>query len=89
MNYIQQTKNLLSTKINVENELLDLYVLLVFTTGKNTTWENVHDAWSVWRTNTFAEHKSIIRFSELTPEIQEMDKEYTDAIIETARELYK
>ncbi len=85
MNYIQKAKKLLATKIDVENDLLDLYTLLLFTKGVNCQLIDVHDAWSVWRNNTKPEHVSIIPFEELTFEIQEMDREYTEAIQETAK----
>lgn len=44
MSYIQDAKDELSKEIDVEFELLDLYTLLVFTTGIHTTLKNVHDA---------------------------------------------
>ena len=84
MNYIEKIKEELAKKIDVENDLLDLYTLLVFVKGKDTTLQNIHDAWAIWRNNTKPDHKSIVHFSELTPEIQEMDREYTEAIKETA-----
>ena len=71
----------------MESDLLDLYVLLVLTKGPNTQLIDVHDAWSVWRNKTMPEHKSLIPFSELAPAVQELDREYTDAIIATAYEL--
>lgn len=84
MNYIQEIKQDLSKRINVESDLLDLYTLIVFLKGKEATLENIHDAWAIWRNNTKPDHKSIIPFNELTKEIQEMDREYTEAIKATA-----
>lgn len=84
MNYIQQTKERLSKKIDVENDLLDLYTLIVFLKGKTATLEDIHDAWSIWRNNTKPDHKSLIPFDELSPEIQELDREYMLAIHETS-----
>lgn len=68
--------------------LLDVYCVLVLTTGVNTTNENVHDAWSVWCNIGNQTHKSLIPFSDLTSEIQELDSAYRDAIIQVARELH-
>ena len=84
MNYIQRIRMALSNKISVEPQLLDLYTLLVFTTGVATTLEHVHDAWSVWKNTINDKHPALIPFSELTKEKQELDQEYAAAIIETA-----
>ena len=89
MNYIEKIKKSLAEKINVENDLLDLYTLIVFLKGKNATLEDIHNAWAIWRNNTKPDHKSLIPFDELSPEIKEMDREYTNAIIETANNLYQ
>lgn len=85
MNYIQHVKKELSQYIHVEPELLDLYALLVCVRGVYVTWEDVHDAWSIWRTNTRPEHKSIIPFDDLAEDVQKMDAEYAEAIKATAR----
>ena len=83
MNYIQKAKEELSKKIDVENELLNLYTLLVFSKAGEATLEDIHDAWSIWRNETKPDHKSLVPFSELTLEVQEMDREYTEAINST------
>lgn len=87
MNYIEKIRSILATKIDVEDDLLDLYTLLVITHGEQCALKNVHDAWSVWRNKTNPSHKSLIPFSELTPEVQELDREYMEAICETAKEI--
>jgi hypothetical protein len=86
-NYVNIVKKLLSKHIDVEDDLLDLYALLVLTTGVNTTWENVHDAWAIWRNKTNPDHKSLIPFENLTPEVQQLDDEYTEAIKAVAKEI--
>lgn len=85
MNYIQKAKADLAKRIDVEDDLLDLYVLLVFVHGQKTTWEHVHDAWSIWQTNLVSDHDSLHPFKELKFEIQELDAPYADAIRETAK----
>lgn len=87
MTYIHKIQNILGLKIDVENDLLDLYVLVVLLKGENTTLEDIHDAWAVWKNKTSPEHKSVIPFSELSLEVQELDRKYTNAIIETAKSL--
>jgi hypothetical protein len=87
MNYIQTARGLLSKKIDVEDDLLDLYTLLVFVAGANTDLAHVHDAWAIWRSRTDPTHKSLIPFSELSKETQELDRKYVEAIQETAQEI--
>lgn len=86
-NYIEQVKEELKLRMNVEDELLDLYALLVLVRGEKCTLEDVHDAWSVWKNKTDATHRSLIPFSELSRQVQELDREYAQAIIKTAKEL--
>lgn len=86
LNYVEQSRYKLSRIIDVEPDLLDLYNLLVWVRGENTTWEDVHNAWSVWRTKTQPNHQSLVPFNELSKKVQAMDKEYADAIKLVAKE---
>jgi len=88
MNYIQKVRNRLSLKIDVESELLDLYTLIIFLRGTSVTLEDIHDAWSIWRTNTKPDHSAIIPFDELSLEVQELDREYAVAVKDIALELF-
>lgn len=87
MNYIQAARDLLSRKIDVEDDLLDLYTLLVFVTGVDTELEDVHDAWAIWRNRTNPSHESLLPFSDLPEETRELDRKFVNAIRETAREV--
>lgn len=87
MNYIQKVQDILAKKMDVEKDLLDLYTLIVFLKGERATMQDIHDAWSIWRNNTKPDHKSLIPFYKLEREIRELDREYTDAIQETAKEI--
>jgi hypothetical protein len=87
MNYIKKIKELLEERIDVEDELLNLYTLLIIVKGKDTTLENVHDAWSIWMNNKDPKHKSLKPFKELTKEIQQYDENYAYAIQEVAKNL--
>lgn len=60
--------------------LVRLYVLLALTRGGETSLEDVHEAWAMWRTITRPEHPDLVPFEELTPETQEWDRPYMDAI---------
>lgn len=84
MNYIQLVRDILAQKVSVESDLLDLYTLLVLTTGIDTELIDVHYAWVVWRNKTNPSHKSLIPFSELSEQTKELDREYADAIRATA-----
>lgn len=68
----------------LDEGLARFYALLVLTTGFDTTRENVHDAWSLWRMEINPHHRSIVPFSSLSPEVQEMDTKYAIAIREVA-----
>lgn len=87
-NYIDEVRVRLFAELpGISDELLDLYALLVLTRGQNTTLEDIHDAWSVWRSHTRPDHKSLVPFKELTPEVQELDRKYCAAVIYVAASL--
>ena len=88
MNYIQKARSILAEKIDVEEDLLDVYTLLVFTTGSDTELVDVHEAWAIWKNKTDPSHKShSVPFSELTPEVRELIRKHVEAKQETAREI--
>lgn len=62
------------------DQLMRLYALLALTKGKETSLEDVHDAWATWTAESDDEHKSLIPFNELGKKIQKMDKPYMEAI---------
>ena len=68
-------------------DLLRFYALLVLIQGHCTSLEDVHDAWSCWRVATKPDHPSLVRFADLTPEVQELDRKYMEAIHEVAAEI--
>ena len=86
MNYIQQTKHELQKHMECEDDLVDLYNLLVWVLGESTTWEDVHNAWSVWQNKTNPSHKSLVPFDELSEETQKLDAEYANAIKTVAKQ---
>lgn len=61
-------------------ELLRLYALLALVKGTATSLEDVHDAWAMWRIVTRPDHPDLVPFEDLTPEVQEYDRLYRDAI---------
>lgn len=82
MNYIDEIAYQIEAKIGSEQDmkLMRIYAVLALTTGKATTLENVHDAWSAWRAETRPDHPSLVWFNQLTPEIQEYDRKYMNVI---------
>lgn len=57
------------------------YAVLVLVKGTVTTSADVHEAWSAWAAVRHSgEHRSLVPFNELTPEIQVYDDLYRDAI---------
>lgn len=68
-----------------ERQLLDLYALLVLVKGEETTLEDVHDAWAIWRNRTKPDHPSIKPFDQLAAEVQVLDEPYAQAIRVSAK----
>jgi hypothetical protein len=60
--------------------LYRIYAVLALAKGKDTTLEDVHDAWSAWQADMMPDHRSLIPFAELSPQVQAYDQEYCDAI---------
>jgi hypothetical protein len=89
MNYIEAAKIILRAKLSdIDDEkLIDLYLLLVFTVGKNCTQKDVHDAWSIWKNMINPDHKSLIEFDLLDKDVQFLDEPYRIAIVSTANEI--
>lgn len=87
MNYTEKVINRLNELIPNADSLIDLYALLVLVKGEDTTLEDVHDAWAVWKNRINPKHESLIIFDELALEVQELDRKYMNAIHQVAREV--
>lgn len=87
MNYVSAVKLMLAKKIDVDNELLNLYTLIVFIKGSSATLEDIHDAWAIWVDSYNPHHKSLIPFNDLSKEVQELDRVYAEAIRSVAMEI--
>lgn len=64
--------------------LIQMYALLAKVKGKDTTREDVHDAWSIWMEQLNPYHVSIAPFDKLTDTVQAYDQPYVDAIHKVA-----
>lgn len=81
VNYAQRAIELVNAESpGLEPELAQLYALLALVKGANASLQDVHDAWAVWRTATRPAHKALVPFGQLAPEVQELDREYMEAI---------
>lgn len=81
MNYVEQVQTRLKEILpSLDDDLLRLYTLLALVNGTDTTLEDVHDAWSVWKNISHKDHKSLIFFEDLSVEVQELYRKYMDAI---------
>lgn len=90
MSYVAQTIEALRAGLGPadgsDTELLRFYALLVHTTGINTTLEDVHTAWALWREQSRPEHPDLVPFEQLSPEVAEYDRPYRDLIRHVAAE---
>jgi hypothetical protein len=83
MNYVEAViQRVLTVFPGMDRDLARLYALLGFVKGVNTTLEDVHDAWAIWQNETRPDHKSLVEFYKLTPEVQELDRKYMQAIVD-------
>lgn len=87
MSYVTEARDRLLARLgdtaddwSTEEQLLDLYTLLVLVKGDEVTPEDVHDAWAVARQRTRPEHPDLIPFDGLDKEVQAYDEPYADAI---------
>lgn len=84
--YVQRAADALAAELpDLDPDLSRLHLLLVLTRGVDCTLEDVHDAWAVWCDATNPEHRSLIRFDELAPDVQALDEPYRDGIVRAAR----
>lgn len=64
-----------------ERQLLRLYAVVALVLREEGICnEDVHDAWSAWRLDDKPDHPAIVPFDQLTPEVQELDTKFRDAI---------
>lgn len=91
MNYVEVAREVLKARMEDYGDwgedaerLLDLYALLVIAKGQGATMQDIHDSWSLWMNHANPDHKSLIPFSLLSPEVAEYDRPYLAAVHETA-----
>jgi hypothetical protein len=83
MNYVEEIRTQLAARLpKLDPALLDLYTLLGIEFGTTTDAVMVHNAWAIWQNRTQPDHRSLIPFPYLAPEVQELDVPYVDAIRE-------
>lgn len=81
-NYIEALRKMIRRELpSLDDELLEMYTLLGAIRGTEVSNSDVHEAWAVWQNRKRPDHKSLIPFGHLTPEVQDLDTPYRDAII--------
>ena len=90
MTYIESTIEKLRAGLGPadgsDDALLRLYALLVHSCGVDTTLEDVHDAWALWRSQTKPDHADLVPFEQLSDEVVEYDRPYMALIRHVAAE---
>lgn len=66
--------------------LYRIYAVLASAVGEGVTEAMVHDAWSAWMADDKPEHRSLVPFEELTPDVRDLDLPYRLAIAVVAAE---
>lgn len=70
-----------------DTELLRFYALLVHTSGTETTLEDVHTSWALWRSATTPDHPNLVEFDQLSARTADYDRPYRDLIRHVAASL--
>lgn len=87
-NYVQRVIDALNEELPGQDpELIKLYALVALTWGPLAGRIEVHDAWALWRNDTKPDHQSLIPYAQLSPEVQELDDKYVEAIRKVAWKL--
>jgi hypothetical protein len=80
-NYVQRITGELAARLpDCDPTLISLYALLALEFGLEVDECMVHNAWAVWRNLTDPDHRSLIPFPFLAPEVQRLDTPYAQAI---------
>ena len=61
------------------------YAVLLRSKGLDCTAADVHDTWSAWMLGKDPDHRSLVPFEDLVPDVQDADLPYLHAIHEAAR----
>ncbi|GAA0495157.1 hypothetical protein Ade02nite_19120 [Paractinoplanes deccanensis] len=88
-NYVQELRSEIAARLpNCDDHLIDLYTLLGLQYGTHVDEVHVHNAWAVHTNRTRPDHRSLIPFPFLAPEVQALDTKYVEAIRQADRAVY-
>lgn len=94
MNYIEQIAENIKSKLDPDlyphdgaDELFRAYAVLALAKGEEVTNSDVHNAWVAWAVTHSPESSSLIPYEKLTPDVQEQDTIFTNAIVETITDI--
>ena len=65
--------------------LFVLYAVLLRAKGTGTSLEDVHNAWSAWMIAKGQDHRSLVPFDALGPDVRDEDQPYLEAIHKASR----
>lgn len=68
----------------LDERLFLLYALLALVKGKETTLEDVHNAWVVWMLEIDEDHHALLPFAQLSESQRSQDQPFLDAIHQVA-----
>lgn len=95
MNYIEEIAQKIKEQVPKDHLpssdrlqlLFDMYAVLLLAKGMDVTGEDVHNAWAAWMSQDDATHKSIKPFDSLSPDIQQEDEPFVEAVRRVASTL--
>ena len=65
--------------------LFRVYAVLALAKGERVSTADVHDAWAAWKYDHDPEHRALVPFEELAPDVQRLDEPYARAIRRAAQ----
>lgn len=69
----------------LEPDLARIYAVLALAKAPDVTNEDVHHAWCAWTLARRPDHRSLLPFADLPPDVQELGTPYRDAINDIGR----
>jgi hypothetical protein len=79
--YVDDVRDALLYELpGINHQLLDMCALLVYVKGQHVTHADFHHGWALWTRRSEPSHMYMLPPDQLPPEVEEMDKQYLEAI---------